>query len=185
MWWVYELPIGKGKPLLNSAKGVTNAIFGGWQFSGIWTQSTAIPWSVGNGRFWATNWNLTGFGTPVGAITPSNNTKNAAGIGGPNVWPNPRETLSEWQFTLPGQSGSRNTVRTDGLSNFDIGLAKRFIMPWSERHSLQFRWETFNMFNQVQFTSPDLTRVNTPTWGQYTEQMNSPRQMQFGLRYDF
>jgi len=185
MWWVYELPFGQGKPLLGSSGRVMDAIFGGWQFSGIWTQSTALPWSVGNGRFWSTNWNLTGWGTPVGKITPSNNTKNATGIGGPNVWPNPRETLSEWQFTLPGQSGSRNTIRTDGLSNFDIGLSKRFKMPWKEGHSVQFRWETFNMFNQVQFTSPDLSRVNSATWGQYTEQMNGPRQMQFGLRYDF
>lgn len=184
-WWVYEIPAGKGKKLFGSSNRVTNALFGGWQFSGIWTQSTGLPVSVGNGRLWSTNYNVTTFGTPVGSITPSETTRNAAGVGGPNVWANPRSALSEWAFTLPGQSGSRNTLRIQGRSNIDTGLSKRFVMPWREGHSIQVRWETFNLLNQVRFKSPDLGRVNSATFGQYTEQANDPRQMQFGLRYDF
>lgn len=171
MWWVYELPLAK-----------RNKFLGGWQFSGVWTQSTELPWSVGNGRNWPTNWNITTFGTPIGAVTPSTKTKAGAG---PNVWPNPLATLAEWQYTLPGQSGSRNTVRIDGRSNFDFGLAKRFTMPYREGHSIQFRWETFNVFNQVRFTDPDLSRVSSANWGKYTSQANEPRQMQFALRYEF
>jgi hypothetical protein len=183
MWWIYELPFGKGKRLLGDSR-IGNAIAGGWQFSGVWTQSTELPWSAGNGRNWPTNWQLTSYGTPVGAITPSTKTKNSTS-GGPNLWPNPEATLAEWQFTLPGQSGSRNTIRVDGLSNFDIGLAKRFTMPYKESHTVQFRWETFNLFNQVRFTGVDTTRVSTANWGKYTAQMNDPRQMQFALRYEW
>lgn len=124
----------------------------------------------------------------VGSITESTKTKNApavSGRGGPNVWADPARTLAEWQFTLPGQSGSRNTLRIDGLSNFDFGLAKRIRMPYRDSHSLQFRWETFNVFNQVRFKEPELSRVSTATWGKYTGQLNTPRQMQFALRYEF
>jgi hypothetical protein len=64
-------------------------------------------------------------------------------------------------------------------------LSKRFIMPYRENHTVQFRWETFNLLNQVRFTGASLGRVNTATWGQYTQQLNSPRQMQFALRYEF
>ena len=32
---LYELPFGKGKPFLNSASGVVNAIAGGWQLNVI------------------------------------------------------------------------------------------------------------------------------------------------------
>ncbi|MCZ2148602.1 MAG: carboxypeptidase-like regulatory domain-containing protein [Bryobacterales bacterium] len=179
MWWVYQIPIGAG-----ARHRWAKAALGGWQFSGIWTQSTELPWSAGNGAYWATNWNVTSFGTPVGAVTPSTKTKNAA-TGGPNLWPDPAATLAEWQFTLPGQSGSRNTIRIDGLSNFDTGLSKRFVPPYNDRHSIQFRWEIFNLLNQVRFTNPDLERVSAATWGKYTSQANTPRQMQVALRYEF
>ncbi|MBI3681524.1 MAG: carboxypeptidase regulatory-like domain-containing protein [Acidobacteria bacterium] len=187
LWWVYELPLGRSKKFAPRSR-VLDLVVGGWQFSGIWTQSTELPASVGNNRYWPTNWNVTSFGTPVGSITESTRTKNApavSGRGGPNVWADPARTLAEWQFTLPGQSGSRNTLRIDGLSNFDFGLAKRIRMPYRDSHSLQFRWETFNVFNQVRFKEPELSRVSTATWGKYTGQLNTPRQMQFALRYEF
>ncbi len=34
--FIYDLPIGKGKALARNAKGVTNAIVGGWQLAGYW-----------------------------------------------------------------------------------------------------------------------------------------------------
>ncbi|MBK5291837.1 MAG: hypothetical protein JJE04_09210 [Acidobacteriia bacterium] len=185
--WIYELPFGNGKRLATTAKWL-DPFVGGWQFSGIWTQSTELPWSVGNGRNWPTNWNVTGLGTPLGSITQTTITKNApavSGRGGPNMWSNPTATLAEWAFTLPGESGSRNTVYVPGRSNWAFALAKRFTMPYSESHSVQFRWETFNVFNQVRFGSPDLTRVGTANWGKFSLQANSPRQMQFALRYEF
>jgi hypothetical protein len=188
MWWVYELPFGRGRRMLSGANKALDLLAGGWQVAGIWTQSTELPWSVGNGRNWPTNWNVTTFGTPIAATTPSTKTKNApavSGAGGPNVWADPARTLAEWQFTLPGQSGSRNTVRVDGLSNFDLNLSKRFQMPYNESHSIQFRWETFNLWNQVRFANPDLRRTSSATWGKYTDQLNDPRQMQFALRYEF
>jgi hypothetical protein len=37
----------------------------------------------------------------------------------------------------------------------------------------------------VRFDSPDLARTSSSTWGKYTAQANSPRQMQLALRYDF
>ncbi|MBL8176641.1 MAG: carboxypeptidase regulatory-like domain-containing protein [Bryobacterales bacterium] len=187
MQWVYDLPFGKGRKFLGAAGPAWNHIAGGWQVSGIWTQSTEFPWSAGNGRNWPTNWQLTAYGTPIGATTPSTKTKNApavSGPGGPNVWADPARTLAEWQYTLPGQSGSRNTIRVDGLSNFDLNVAKRFQLPM-EGHSIQFRWETLNLWNQVRFTAPNLSRTSSAAWGKYTEQMNDPRQMQFALRYEF
>jgi len=185
---IYELPFGKGKRFGGGANRGLDALIGGWQISGVWTQSTELPFSVGNGRNWPTNWNITGFGTPRGPITRTTVTKNApavSGRGGPNMWADPTATLSEWDFTLPGQSGSRNTVWGPGRSNIDFAVAKRFSMPYDEGHSLQFRWETFNVFNQVRFGSPTISRVGTANWGKFSDQANTPRQMQFALRYEF
>jgi len=186
--WVYELPLGKGKKWGGSMPYALDLIAGGWQISGIWTQSTELPVSVGNGRNWPTNWNITGWATPTGPTTPSTKTRNApavSGRGGPNIWADPNPITREWDYTLPGQTGSRNTVRVDGRSNVDLAIAKRFVMPFSEQHSIQFRWETFNVGNIVRFGSPNLDLGNIGNFGKYTGQANSPRQMQFALRYEF
>ncbi len=35
--WTYELPVGKGKPLMGNASGFLNGLIGGWQLSGVGT----------------------------------------------------------------------------------------------------------------------------------------------------
>ncbi len=42
--WVYELPFGTGKPYLNT--GLVSKIIGGWQFSGIESCYTGLPYTV-------------------------------------------------------------------------------------------------------------------------------------------
>ncbi len=69
----------------------------------------------------------------------------------------------------------------------NLGVAKRIVMPYNERHSLQFRWETFNLTNTVRFDprSASLSLTGIGTFGKYTSTLSNPRQMQFGLRYEF
>ncbi len=42
----YELPFGRGKIWLGSADPFTAAILGGWQFSGVFTRNTGLPFTV-------------------------------------------------------------------------------------------------------------------------------------------
>jgi len=187
--FVYGLPMGKGRKLLDKG-GLTNAVIGGWQLSGLYRQSSGLNTSVGNGRFWPTNWNITGYATALrdpGASTTRNAPAPPGGSGGVNLFPNPSEAIQAFDFTLPGQSGGRNIVRGDGNFNLDLSLGKSFNMPWSENHKLQVRWEVFNVTNSVRFdplsTSADLG--NLGSFGKYTDTLTLPRVMQFGLRYDF
>ncbi len=187
--FVYGLPMGRGRKLLDQG-GIVNAIAGGWQLSGLYRQSTGLPTSVGNGRFWPTNWNITGYATAVGNPVVGT-TRNApappGGTGGVNLFPNPSAAIDAFDYTLPGQAGGRNVIRGDGNFNLDLSLGKTFNMPWSEKHTLQFRWEVFNVTNSVRFdpffTSADLG--NLGSFGKYTDTLTLPRVMQFGLRYDF
>ena len=66
-------------------------------------------------------------------------------------------------------------------------LSKRFVMPYKDTHSMQFRWEVFNVPNAVRFdvNSASLDVGNTGTFGKYTSLLTQPRVMQFGLRYEF
>ena len=59
------------------------------------------------------------------------------------------------------------------------GISKKF--AFTERISLDFRAEAFNMFNRVRFSS-GATSLDSQTFGQVTSQANSPRRMQFGLK---
>ena len=75
----------------------------------------------------------------------------------------------------------------------DLGLAKRWKMPWNEGHSLQFRWEIFNVTNSVRFdvqsangyVGGSLANGNSGTFGNYSGTLTNPRIMQFALRYEF
>ena len=83
--------------------------------------------------------------------------------------------------------GNRNVIRGDGYFGIDLGLAKRWIMPWSDKHSLQFRWEVFNVTNSNRFNiqTGSLFLDTSSTFGNYTGLITNPRTMQFALRYEF
>jgi outer membrane receptor protein involved in Fe transport len=71
----------------------------------------------------------------------------------------------------------------DALQNWDIAMAKRFFMPF-EGHTLQFRAEAFNAFNQHYFSDPSLALSSPATFGQFRA-ASTPRVFQFALRYEF
>jgi hypothetical protein len=57
----------------------------------------------------------------------------------------------------------------------------------TERVSVQFRAEAFNLFNRVQFGQPNLayTTAANSTFGVISSQLNQPRLMQMALRLAF
>jgi len=184
-FWVAELPIGRGKHFGSSMSRWMDAIVGGWQLSGIVRFSTGLPAFLDNGGFWSTNWNVEGPGTHI-APTLTGTTKNSL-TGGPNMFPDPNAAFATFALTFPGQSGSRNPVRGDGFRNIDMGLGKRFVMPYDEKHSIQFRAEAFNVTNTVSFdvNQSSLSLGSQGSFGKYNGTLNTPRVLQFGARYEF
>jgi hypothetical protein len=187
---VYQLPIGKGKQLLGSAGRLVDALIGGWQVSGLYTITGGLPRSVANSGSWPTNWNYSGFASQTGAVPAPSTTRNALGIdgvAGPNIFADPKLARAAFDYSYAGDAGQRNGVRGDGFFTVDMSLNKRFIMPYKDTHSLQFRWEVFNIPNAVRFdvNSASLDVGNTGTFGKYTSLLTQPRVMQFGLRYQF
>ncbi len=89
------------------------------------------------------------------------------------------------RFNRTGLIGPRNIFRADDFFNTDLALGKRFQLPM-EGHSIQFRWELFNAFNNVNFSLSQIQRrYDRPAvLGQYRN-VESPRVMQFALRYEF
>ena len=62
-----------------------------------------------------------------------------------------KSIYDSFRNAYPGETGPRNYIRLPGYMNVDLGLAKTWTMPWSEKQVLQLRWDVFNVAN---FTKP-------------------------------
>jgi hypothetical protein len=107
--------------------------------------------------------------------------------GNVNMFANGTAAQTSFRYGMPGESGSRNTFRGQGFAGLDMSLGKRWQMPYAESHSLQFRWEVFNVTNLHRFDAqqnrPELDIGST--FGNYIGLLTQPRIMQFALRYEF
>ena len=186
--WIAELPFGKGKSLARNAGSFLDAFVGGWQLSGLARWTTGFPFSVANGQAWATDWNYAGLATMV-ARPQTGAFKHADGS--VSLFPDPAAAKNDFALTFPGQSGTRNAFRGDGFAGLDMGVSKRWKLP-KEGHSLQFRWEVFNVLNLTRFNAQSVASSPSPSmqqvpsaFGDYTSLLTQPRVMQFALRYEF
>jgi hypothetical protein len=186
---VYELPIGRGKPL-NINNSVANAFIGGWQLSTNTTIQSGVPQTLNIGI------NNAGTNNPL----PDRPSYSGTGTGyaadrTPSRWFDPASFIVSPQGTF-GNVG-RNTMLTPHFQSIDMALAKNFTMPYSERHALQFRVEAFNVFNHPVWGAPNGNILAGPAipgapanaahqgFGVISTTAIPMRQIQLGLKYSF
>ena len=186
--WIYELPFGRGKSIGRNANRAEDAFIGGWQLTGLFRWTSGFPISVDNGTSnYPTNFELEGNANQVSPV----HTGVFFNTGVPNLFSNGPAALSSFDYAYAGQAGQRDIIRGDGFFTIDMGLAKRWSMPWSEKQSLQFRWEVFNITNSVRFDvqsgliNGSLGLGSGGSFGNYGGLLTNPRIMQFALRYEF
>jgi hypothetical protein len=195
---IYAIPVGRGLRFGQNMNKIADALVGGWQVTGNYRATSGLPFTVSDGSRWATDWNISSNSNVLGPVPVSitnNNivTNGIAKNGGPNLFTNPGAIIVSpgepvgqyglFEEAFAGQSGIRNNIRGPGLFNIDSGLYKTFTMPYSEHHKLQIRWETFNVTNSVVFSGASLTNNSSSTFGRFSSDLTSPRQMQFAGRY--
>jgi Carboxypeptidase regulatory-like domain len=191
--WLVELPFGKGKRFAGNAGAVADAVIGGWQLSGLARWTSGFPFTVDNGNFWPTNWDEQG----IAQMITKPKTGHFRQVNGTiSAFANSAAAFADFQHPFPGQSGSRNVIRGDGYAGLDMALDKRWRMPW-EGHSLEFRWEVFNVPNLHRFNVASGIQTGSAcaciaslqqlpeSFGAYTGLLTQPRIMQFALRYEF
>ena len=181
---VYELPIGRGKALLNN-NALADAVVGGWQISGDVVLSTGNPFNVQGNQ----------------------NTYQQAGAAYPNAvqgvsWRPSHQTIDNWfnpaAFSQPadGTFGNvrRNSLYGPGLDVVNLSGSKTFSIPW-ENMKLQIRCDAQNAFNHPSFGVPgDITLggsagpgqpYTTPDGGQIRTVTVQGRNVQLGARFSF
>ncbi len=165
---VWELPIGKGKEFLNKG-GIVNLIVGGWQFSGIWTWESGLPFSPQLANAATLNSNCC-------TLRPDKTgDPGAVEHKGINSWYNPGA------FTVPaayqmGNAG-RNSRWGPALFRADFSLQKTF--SFTERMKFKLQWEAFNAFNRANYSNPN-PNVDQSTAGVINGVADIMRQMQLG-----
>jgi hypothetical protein len=182
-YWVVDLPVGRGKYFANNIGKAADAVIGGWQVSGTSRWTSGYNASVLMGYVWPTNWEEMGNANAVGPIPTGGSNTN----GVPNVFTNPQAGLAAFDYAYPGQAGTRNPLRGDGFIDWDMSLAKSWQMPWAEGHTLQFRWNVFNVANSHRFDIRNGAQLEADvnSFGNYTSTLTQPRVMEYQLVYRF
>lgn len=179
---VYDLPFGRGKKMLSSASGLVQGLVGNWGLSGVGTLQSGLPFT------------LTVSGDPANTGLGSQR-PNVSGtpplIRRPNCWfYDPANPLcpaggtNVFSTVTPGTygNGGTNTVRADGLVQFDLSVLKSF--HFTETRSLEFRGSFFNVFNHTTFATP-VTNVDTSSAGQITSTLNAARSIELAGKIYF
>jgi hypothetical protein len=187
--YIADLPFGKSKKYDLGRFG--NALFGGWRFSGIHVYTSGQPIQ------------LTGGAGGLGGRSAAYVTTLDGWLADKPENPDYRPTTGFTSYYVPVCQIAANCVngqvvvvpnrfgtapRYNGKArrpsnlNESASLGKSF--QFTERFRLDFRWEVFNLFNRVIFDAAN-SDINSQNFGRITQQYNSARQMQFGLKLYF
>ena len=164
--WIVDLPFGRGRTFGRGANKALDAVIGGWQRSGLFRLTSGFPVSIFNGFNFPTNWFNSGNAVLVAPAPKAGAYKNSQGSGFVNLFAvGGTAAAADFREPFPGESGQRNIVRGDGFFGVDLGLSKRWKMPWKESQSLQLRWEVFNITNSTRFDAQSTNNDRLDTFG--------------------
>ncbi len=179
--YVYDIPVGQGRAHLANVSRGLNYVVGGWGLEGITTLMSGFPLGF------STNQNLTNsFG---GGSRPNYVAGCAKAIGGSatsklNEWFNTSCFAQPAAFTFGNEPRNDAQLRAPGEADWDTAMFKNFPLDADGKRELQFRAESFNLFNRVQFGYPGTT-LGTAGFGIINSQANLPRILQFALRINY
>jgi carboxypeptidase family protein len=177
----YELPFGRNKPWLSGLTGAGAKLAGGWQVNWILTALSGFPFTILSGSNISANGNSTAPDRP--SWDPA--FRGRVILGTANQWFDPTAFIRP----IPGTFGnvSRGALTGPNLRELDLSLFKTTSI--TEKVSLRFQAEAFNLLNRSNFGVPNITAFSgaavNPSAGLITNTTTSSRQIQFGMKLIF
>jgi len=163
-------------------KGAAGAVLGGWNLAGVLRYESGRPLNI------FMNNDLGGF-LFNGQKRP-NRVKATGGVASRsgNFNPATQNYFNKAAWVDPGSLQMGNAPRRDesvrGFPTYseDVNIFKVFRLY--ERLDMKFEAQFGNLFNRTDFCDPD-TNFSAGSFGTVNTQCNSPRSIQFALRFDF
>lgn len=166
----YQLPWGA------SLTGVKGVLARGWQTNAIFVWQTGQPFTVVNSK------NRTGTTLSTGSDRP--NQIGSGHVSDPSIskWFNTADFATQTLGTLGSER--RNSLYGPHSRHVDLSVFKKFML--SERISLEFRAELFNVTNTASFTGVN-AQLGTSNFGTVSGLTNGyvPRSAQFAVKFQF
>jgi carboxypeptidase family protein/TonB-dependent receptor-like protein len=163
-------------------KGAAGAVLGGWNLSGILRYESGRPLNI------FMNNDLAGF-LFNGQKRP-NRVKDTGGVASRsgNFNPATQNYFVNSAWADPGALQLGNAPRRDdsvrGFPTYSEDLNIFKVFPIREQLKMKFEAQFGNLFNRTDFCDPD-TNFSNGSFGTVNTQCNSPRSIQFALRFDF
>jgi hypothetical protein len=167
----YELPFGRKGRFAHNVNGVTDAVIGGWQLTGITSAKSGFPLHISDN----------------GTKDPFQGGEFATEVGSPklssgrsyNHWFNTAafQTTPEWSYGTA--SRFQSDLLAPGYVNWDASVQKVWGLPF-EKLKVQGRADFFNAFNHTNLYAPN-TNNQGSSEGQITNAADN-RQIQGGVK---
>ena len=183
--FLYELPVGKGKPFLSGANSLFNGVVGGWELSGVLlfqsgpfmsVSTSSDPCGCGYNAFNATG----GRADTVAGINPYSGQSINQWIN-PNAFADPGNAIGRF-----GDSSAGNVV---GPGTQAVSLSLLKTVSVRERFKFRIGAQIANVFNHPNFAVPQNLEVGVAGFGQLTQLQTAegagPRAIQLTARVTF
>ena len=169
--FLYELPFAR---LFRTDSHARQLLLRGWQFSGIFTGSTGLPFQILQGSTLVNSRPDYVGGSPI-----LSNYQSTLRYLNPAAFVKVPINSVSGATIRPGNVG-RDDVRGPGFWNIDAALSKNFAI--TERYRLQVRADMFNSLNHTNLTSVS-NNINSGNFGMLTAA--TARTVQFNARLTF
>jgi hypothetical protein len=186
---IYELPFGRGRQFGSTMNRLEDEVVGGWKVSTVMSFHTGFPVTVNSNAFYSTTVNARAsrgnhlrtlkivnrtetnwFGTDPSAIPCLTGTDNGVCA------------YSEESATAFG-TAAVGSERAPGYQQVDLALSKDFAI--TEGSHVEFRSDFLNAFNMVSLAPPSNSASAGSSFGQITNAVNDPRNIQLALKFVF
>ncbi len=172
---VFSVAFTAASPYDRSPNKLLSSVAGGWALNGIVQETSGQPYQVNAG------------GDPlnIGCCLTERMNVSSNPDAGASV-----HTRAEWfntgAFTAPTGytygNEKPNAYVSQHFNDVDMSVFRNFHLGLGEERYFQFRAESFNLFNNVVWGTPDNSNTDT-NYGQITSQRNTPRQLQMSLKF--
>jgi hypothetical protein len=181
---LWDLPIGKGRALLNN-NGIASRLIGGWQLNTIITLETGTPFTVSAPDVSQTGGNHQSRANCVSDPYVGTTTDPSQFVGGGATG----FFLNPAAFAVPATGHFGNCAprafHGPGIQNVDFSAFKNFSIAESWR--VELRGEFFNALNHANFNNPSASVAPSSigSFGRSFSTVTDPREIQLALKLYF